>query len=169
MARFAGRRPVVFGSTPADGGVATVPAPYFEALITRESASLEASHGNADRALELFDAALDSLHRAGNLAHLAVTLADLAACFDGSGQFEIAATIYGTVGHFFVDTSVVTNLPTALEHLHGTLGDSRFDECVAAGAAMELPDAVRYARDHIRRARDELAASRAPPFGPRGR
>jgi hypothetical protein len=39
--------------------------PYFEALITRESASLEGSHGNSDRALELFDASVDSLHRAG--------------------------------------------------------------------------------------------------------
>ncbi len=37
----------------------------------------------------------------------------------------------------------------ALAHLHDVLGNQRFDECIAFGAAMELPETVRFAREQI--------------------
>ena len=51
----------------------------------------------------------------------------------------------------------VVGLPGLVDHLRTILGSTRFDECVAAGAALEFADAVRYARLQIRLLRSELA------------
>jgi hypothetical protein len=129
--------------------------PYWEAVIARDAAALEAVHGDLDPALVLFDATIDSLHRAGSVAHVAATLAYLAVLFDRIERPDIAATVYGTSSHH-ASISLVINLPDALEHLRSVLGDALFDECVAAGAAMEPADAVRYARQQIQLARREI-------------
>ena len=47
-------------------------------------------------------------------------------------------------------------LPDLVDHLRTVLGASRFDECVAAGASMELAEAVQYARAQIQLAQRDL-------------
>ena len=137
--------------------------PFWEALIARDAAPLEAVHGDLNQALALFDTTIDSLHRAGNVAHLAATLAGLAGFFDRVEQPEIAATIYGTSAHH-ANINIVINLPAVLDHLGAVLGDTVFGRCVATGAAMEPGDAVHYARAQIQTARRELGdAPRTPP------
>ena len=48
---------------------------------------------------------------------------------------------------------------SAVEHFRTVLGAPRFDEFAAAGAAMEMADAVRYARAQIQVVRSEVAVS----------
>ena len=124
--------------------------------IAQELAVLEAVHGQLDKALELFDATIDSLYRAGERTTLAAALANLAVFFDRREQPEIAATVYGTSAHH-ASTILVINLPGALTHLRAVLGKAVFEDCVAAGAAMEPAEAVQYARHQIQLARRQLS------------
>jgi tetratricopeptide (TPR) repeat protein len=129
---------------------------YYEARISRNAAHLEASYGDLEHALALFETAIDSFHRAGDHATLATSLAYLAVLFERIERPEVAATIYGTSTHDASNSKVV-NRPGAVGRLQATLGDIVFDQCVAVGAAMERADAVRYARDQIQATRREIA------------
>jgi hypothetical protein len=51
----------------------------------------------------------------------------------------------------------VFDLPAVVDHLRAALGDAVFDHCAATGSAMDLAEAVSYARHHI-----ELARRQAP-------
>ena len=124
----------------------------FEVFFTRDVAALEAVHGEVEQALALFDSNLDSLLRAGDVAHLTSTLANLAVFFDRTDQPDIAATLYGATTRHAVMTRVV-NLPAVVDHLRDVLGQTLFDRYLAAGAEMELGDVVHYARGHIQLAR----------------
>lgn len=124
--------------------------PMLEANIARHAASLEAAHGQLDDALVLFDTALDSFDRSGNHGDLSTTLAYLTVCFDRIGRPEIAATLCGT-------STTSTKRHAVQDRLRGSLGQHAFDECFAAGAAMQPADAVAYARHHIDITRSELA------------
>ena len=129
--------------------------PLWEALIAREAAGLEAVHGNLEQGLTLFDATIDSYHQAGDITNLAVTLAHLAVFFDRFERPDIAATIYGTTTRY-TGTVMVVGLAEVIDHLRTVLGESRFDQCVTAGAAMELAQAVQYAQEQIRLTRRQL-------------
>jgi hypothetical protein len=50
----------------------------------------------------------------------------------------------------------LAGLAQLVDHLRAELGQARFDELVAAGAAMEFGDAVRYAHDQIQLTRLQL-------------
>jgi hypothetical protein len=115
------------------------------------SSNVETTHGDLDRGLEFFDIAIDSYHRAGNIADLSSVLAELAMFFARDGQPETAATIYGTSTRYSNDW--VIGLPTAIEAMRDQLGETAFDRCVAAGASMDIGDAVAYARHLIQAAR----------------
>jgi predicted ATPase/class 3 adenylate cyclase len=130
--------------------------PYFEALAALHAALLEAAHGDLDQALALFDTAIDSLHRAGNLTSAGAALAYLAVCFDRIDRPDVAATLYGASTHKAI-TPYVVDLPALVDHLRTALGDAAFDQCAATGAAMDLADAVAYARHHIELARRQAA------------
>jgi len=56
------------------------------------------------------------------------------------------------------DAALVANLPASLDHLRSVLGDPAFAQCAAAGSAMELGDAVAYARAQIQLARNDAAS-----------
>ncbi len=120
----------------------------FEGVIAREAAGLEAVHGQLEQGLIMFDSTIDSFLQAGDAGNVAATLANLALFFDRHGQLEIAATLYGTTT-LYTSTVMVSDWPERIEQLRTALGEARFDECAAVGAAMELADAVRYARQHI--------------------
>ena len=126
----------------------------IEAFFVRDVAALEAAHGEIERALALFETNIDSLHRAGGVTHLLSTLASLAVLFDRIDRPHVAATIYGTTTGQATLMRVV-NLSVVLEHLRDELGQIEFDRCVDAGAAMELADAVHYARLQIELARHD--------------
>jgi hypothetical protein len=127
----------------------------FEAAIALQAASLEALHGDLRQALALFDAALDSLQRAGNATSLGGSLAPLAACFDRFVQPDVAATLYGASTRAV--SQYVVELPAVADHLRAALGDAAFEKCAATGATMDLADAVEYARHHIELARRQTA------------
>jgi hypothetical protein len=104
----------------------------------------------------MFDSAINLCHQSGDITNLAVTLANLALFFDTDEQPDVAATIYGATTPY-ASTVMVVGLADGVDHLREELGDSRLDECVAAGAAMELGEAVRFARRHIDATRQRLA------------
>jgi tetratricopeptide (TPR) repeat protein len=128
----------------------------FEAVIAQEAAGLEAVHGDPGQALTLFDAALDSFHRAGNVTSLGTAFAYLAVYFDRFDQLEVAATLYGASSNQALSQYVV-ELPAVVDHLRVALGDAAFDQYGATGANMDLGDAVGYARHHIELARRHAA------------
>ena len=132
----------------------------FVSIAKANAVPLEIAHGDLDDGLVLFDDIIDSFHQAGNLSHLTFTLLDLVVVFDRLQRHDAATTLYGTTTH--LDSALRPRaLPDAVGHLRTVLGAQRFDACVAAGAAMEVSDAVRYARGQIQRFRSELAGSSA--------
>ena len=132
--------------------------PFFEALIARHAAGLEAVHGDLDQALTLFTTSINSFHQAGNLTDLAGAFAYLAVFFDRINRPHIAATLYGTTTHY-PSTNMMTAFVAAVDHVRNTLDTDTFDHCAATGAAMDTTEVVRYARAHIEAVRSELAPS----------
>jgi predicted ATPase len=128
----------------------------LEGAIALEAASLEALHGGPRQALALFDAALDSFQRAGNVTVLGTTLAILAVCFDRFDRPDVAATFYGASTNH-PGSQYVVDLLAPIARLRAALGDAAFDQFAATGAAMDLVDAVGYARHHIELARRQAA------------
>ncbi len=129
---------------------------YFEAHCARFLANLEAANGNPDVALALFDVAIRSFHQSGQLISVPLTLDDLMVYFGQAGRAEIAATLHaGRPLSAAPERGAL--LSRVIDRLRASLGDARFDECVGAGAAMELAEVVRYARAQIQLARSELA------------
>jgi predicted ATPase/class 3 adenylate cyclase len=131
--------------------------PLQEAVIGSEAARLEALHGDLRQALALIDTALDRTQRAGNVTSVGGTLAQLAVCFDRLDRPDVAATLYGASTNQAI-VQYVVHLPAVVDHLRAMLGDAAFDQYAASGAAMDLADAVGYARHHIELARREAAS-----------
>ena len=127
---------------------------FFEANTLREIAALEARLGDPEQALELFDSAVASFHRAGNHGSVATTLAQIAVLFSRLGRSEIAATIYGTSTRHGI--SMIANLAEVVAHLREELGDDVFDQNVANGAAMDFDDSMEFVRGEIALARRQL-------------
>jgi len=122
--------------------------PFFEAFIAREAAGLEAAYGDLDQALDLFDASIDSFHRAGDTIDLVSVFARLITFFDRIGQPEIAATLYGTTTNN-TTANPVPGFDAAVDHARSMLDTDTFDTCVRTGAAMTITEAVHYAHHHI--------------------
>ena len=127
---------------------------FFEANALREIAALEAVLGDPEQALELFDTAVASYHRAGNHGSVATTLAQVAVLFSRIDRPEIAATIYGTSTRHGI--SMIANLPEVVEHLETVLGADDFERRAATGAAMEFDEAMEFVRGEIAVARRQL-------------
>jgi tetratricopeptide (TPR) repeat protein len=132
---------------------------YGGIVTSYELAIVEAEHGDLQRGLDLFDFSIESWQRAGDQITLPNTLASLAMCFARLGDHEIAAQIYGASTRFLRPLPVA-GLPQAVEQLRANLGAAEFGRCVATGAAMETGDAVAYAREQIRLARQAAVAAR---------
>ena len=123
--------------------------PLYEALNAREAAVVEALHGDFEHGLEMYDVSLDALHRAGAGAHLSITLASMAAFFARFDEPAVAATLIGAALGQSGTVSMDLDVDATAEQLRSTLGSDRYDECVGAGEAMALGEAVRFARDRI--------------------
>lgn len=132
-------------------------APFFEVLMSITAARLAAVVGRPQEALPLFDSAIDALHRSGDLANLAFAIGSLAWSLERYGHSEAAATLYGAIGEY---DATAFELPTDfLDRLREELGPETYEQCLAAGAALDLGDVVRLARDAIREALGALASS----------
>jgi hypothetical protein len=127
---------------------------YFEPGLGWDLARLEAVHGDLDDGLILFEEVVDAADRGGSHTLLGVALANLASVLCDLGRAEIAATVYGSSTRY-PSIANVPSLPDLIEHPRQELGEPTFDQRVAAGAAMETADAVRYARQQIQTVRDE--------------
>jgi hypothetical protein len=123
--------------------------PVWTVQIGKDAALLEALNGDVGEAVNMFDELLNSCLRSGDMVNLTGALAAAAIFFDRAGKSEVAATVYGGSTRAGREAFVL-GLSSVLEHLGSVLGSARFEECVAAGAGMELPDVVRYAREQLR-------------------
>jgi predicted ATPase/class 3 adenylate cyclase len=132
---------------------------YAELYNSYELAAFEIAHGDLTRGLEVLDFTIDSLHRAGDQWNLAFALASLAICLERLEQAEASATVYGSSTKM-VAAPPVAGLHETRETLQAYLGSAVLDHCVAAGAAMETGEAVAYARQRIRLARQAVVAAR---------
>jgi hypothetical protein len=127
-------------------------ARFIEAVFARQAAHLATVQGDLDRALTLQDSVIESFHLSGTLTDLGITLFNLAETFRRLDRLEIAATIYGSATKLSATSR--SHLPG---ELRAALGDTGFDRCAAAGAAMEPAEAARYARQQIQVAQHERA------------
>ena len=123
--------------------------PFFEALIAREAAALEAVHGQLEQGLAMYDTTLDALQRAGAVTHLMITLANMVVFFARFDHPEIAATLLGVTGHQRATANMAIDLDGTEDRLRFALGPADYDRCVAAGSAMDAGEGVRYARHQI--------------------
>jgi hypothetical protein len=72
--------------------------------------------------------------------------------FDRFERPDVAATLYGA-STYHPGSQYYVNVPAMVDHLRAALGDAAFDQCAATGAAMDVADAVGYARRQIELAR----------------
>jgi hypothetical protein len=109
----------------------------------------------------LFGATIDTNYQAGDHGAVASTLDQLAMFFDRFERPDTAATLYGATISY-PSTVMTAGLAQLVDHLRAELGEARFDELVAAGAAMEFGDAVRYAHDQIQLTASNSTRVRSP-------
>ena len=127
----------------------TMRLPFYEALNAREAAVLEASHGDFQHGLGLYDAALDSLHRSGAGAHLSIVLANLATFISGYDDADVAATLIGAAMRQSGSVNLDVDVDSTAERLTSELGSARYSELVGIGMSMTTAEAVSFARERI--------------------
>jgi tetratricopeptide (TPR) repeat protein len=131
---------------------------FFVSNAALRAAPLEMFNGDPGQALDLYDRALERYYQCGNVVMTAGTISGLAAAFEWLQHPDVAAILDGaTARHQFpVD-------PDTRQGLRATLGEATYEGHFATGAAMDLPEATRFARDHIEAARNELNAITSEP------
>jgi hypothetical protein len=117
--------------------------PFFEALIAREAATIEAVNGHLEQGLATYDETLESLHRGGALSHLMATLANMVVFFDRFEHPEIAATLLGATSHQQATAGMAIDLQGTEDQLRSKLGDADLNRCISIGTEMEVEGAVR--------------------------
>jgi tetratricopeptide (TPR) repeat protein len=144
------------------------PIAAMEPQVASVMAEVEARQGDADRALELFDDAIASFHRSGEIFNVPRTIAGLAMLLDTRlDRPDIAATLVGFTVHR-PTVGVKVDLPGLVVRVRSRLGDAHADAAFAAGAQMDLASGVRYAREQIASLQRERAEHSATPARPRG-
>jgi hypothetical protein len=89
--------------------------------------------------------AIDGCQLAGDVLTLTELLASLAMSFDHIHRPEPAAVLSGA-GANYATIHTAVDLPGTVAHLRAILGEEVFEEYAASGAAIDLGDAVGYAR-----------------------
>jgi predicted ATPase/class 3 adenylate cyclase len=134
--------------------------PYWEGFIGRDAAGLNVVDGDPRDALELFDAAIELFHRAGNVAQLTITLASLSRFFERSGRIRQAAALCVDLmlhpGNAAL--ALAPDLPVLQHRLRESLGEAAFDE-VSGQATGDLGDTVRATQRQIQLVRIQLGSS----------
>jgi hypothetical protein len=127
---------------------------FWVALIMRDAARVEALHGDLDRALWLYQRAVEAFSQSGNVTNLSIALVGLTTVFVLLDRPQVAATIHGTTTR--MNTRVIGRR-TSLDQLRRLLGTTEFPRCVAQGAAMTASEAARYAREQLQLVRRDRA------------
>ena len=130
----------------------------FEMVFSRELAGLEAISGDANSALDTFEAIIDAFHQTADVGNLAPTLGYLAVFLERIGRLEDSATIYGAASRHAAAAGMVTELNTAATRLEDLLGPE-FETLVTHGRSMNTGQAVAHAHEVITLTRKELAAT----------
>jgi hypothetical protein len=117
----------------------------------------EAEYGDPLAALEYSAVAIHHYHDAGSTANMRAVLAALAACLDGLGRYEPAATIAG-FGFDPLTALRVPELSTTVAHLRDVLGDQTYESLARKGETMTAAAMATYAYDQIDQARAQLEA-----------
>jgi predicted ATPase/class 3 adenylate cyclase/DNA-binding CsgD family transcriptional regulator len=130
---------------------------FFEGFLARDAARLHTSDGEPEAALVLFDDAIVSFHRAGNVPQLIITLASVPALFERLERFEAAATLLGAMTQHESSFHHVPELADLEGRLATKLGAERTREFVGEGADFSLDTTVMYARKQIDAARHDPA------------
>jgi predicted ATPase len=133
-------------------------SPFFVSIAALRAAPLEMLNGDPCHGLELYDRALQSYYQCGNVLMTAGTISGLADAFHRLQHPDIAAILAGAAARH----PIVVN-PDTEQGLRATLGEATYADHFATGAAMDLPEATRFARDHIETARHELIAGNRSP------
>jgi DNA-binding CsgD family transcriptional regulator len=141
---------------------------FFEGFIARDAALLKLVDADPEESLVLFDAAIDSFRRSGNIPQLTITLASVTSLFERIDRPEAAGTLYGAITCRPGSEHHVPDLPDLAGRIASKLGSDRFDECAAGGATMDLAAMAHYAREQIQLARAELATRATRPVRPGG-
>lgn len=126
---------------------------FFEGFLARDAARLHVSDGEAEAALVLFNEAIVSFQRAGNIPQLIITLASVPALFERLGRFEAAATLLGVMSQQESSFHHVPELTDLQVRLATKLGATRARDLVAEGAPLGLDAGAMYARQQIDAAR----------------
>jgi predicted ATPase/DNA-binding CsgD family transcriptional regulator len=140
---------------------------FFEGFIGRDAARLHTSEGDPDTALALFGPAIESFHKAGNVAQLVITLASVPALFERVDRLEAAATLLGAIAREPSSFHHVPGLADLGTRLTEKLGDEKYAQLSQAGSTLDLNGAASYARNQIELARRALLqrASAGRPGG----
>jgi tetratricopeptide (TPR) repeat protein len=128
---------------------------YNESHLTNVLGRLEERHGDALAALEYLERAIHTYHDSGNTNVIRMPLASLAACLDRIGLAEGAATIAGYASTPIV-AAWIPELPVAVAHLRGILGDETYQLLEQTGTTMSTAEVVGYAYDQINAAKGAL-------------
>lgn len=114
-------------------------------------ADIHADRGDSDRAREMLRESLAISLELGVRARALDTLADLAALEGDTTRLERAATLYGAalagaepLGHDLL-ASAVERMEGHLTHARSALGEEAVEHALAAGASMDLAEAVALA------------------------
>ena len=121
-----------------------------------ELAALEARAGEPLAALDIFGEVVDWVWDANDITYLYRLFAWLVTVFHQLERHEPAAVLLG-VGHdHFASVAPDIDLTAIIATLQSTLGTRAFEQHFAAGATLDLGNAVQYVQDEMQRARAHL-------------
>jgi predicted ATPase/tetratricopeptide (TPR) repeat protein len=132
-------------------------SPFFVSAAAQAAAPVEMFNGDPRHALDLYDRAIESFYQCGNVLLTTGMISSLADAFRWLQHPDLAAILDGAAARHIQVGSDTGQRPRA------TLGEATYEGHFATGAAMDLPEAVRFARDHIEAARHELDAITSEP------
>jgi DNA-binding CsgD family transcriptional regulator len=130
---------------------------FFEGFIARDAALLKLVDADPEESLALFEAAIDSFRRVGNVAQLTITLASVTSLFERIDAPDIAGTLYAAISTLPGGSHHVPDLGDVADRIAAKLGRQRFGECMSAGSTMDLAATASYAREQIQLARAQFA------------
>jgi DNA-binding CsgD family transcriptional regulator len=139
---------------------------FFEGFIARDAALLQLADAVPAESIDLFDAAIDSFRRSGNVAQLGITVASMTSLFDRIDAPEVSARLYGSITGAAGGEHHLRDLPDLADHIAARLGPDRFAELVSDGSTMELNSAALYAHEQLQLARERVATRAATPDRP---
>ena len=138
---------------------------FIEGVASVSAASLRAKHGDPGEALDLFAAAVEQFHRAGNWTQQWTTLRNVIELFARLSADEpaavLSAALHASPSAAPLFGTDAVRLAATNAALRGRLPERSLRLCSARGAAMTDEEAVSFAKAEINRLRATAAGVRA--------